>query len=233
MSTAILLPGSASTSHFVRRAFPEILADHDIAQWAPTGGDAATMAEQLAQFAAGTADEPTVVIGVSIGAHAAALWASELNRADTRLLLALPAWTGPPSPVAAMTETAAHRIETYGLSSELQRLTALFPDDWVTKELVLAWSAVPPEDLASTLRATATSTAPTIDQLSTITMPTLVLGLHNDPMHPWPVAQQWAQAIPHAELVGLDRSAPQSDLAAFGRACVTTAWAKRGSGKKP
>lgn len=231
MNSALLLPGSASTTDFVRRAFPQVLADCEILRWTPAGGDAQIMATHMADYLADLDAGPVLIIGVSIGAHAAALWAGSHHRPNTRLLLALPAWTGPASQVAAMTAVAAQRIEDNGLPTELQRLTAQYPDDWVTAELVRAWGQSDPAELVATLRATATSSAPTVAQLHTITMPTLVLGLHDDPMHPWSVAQQWAQAIPGAALVGLSRSDPQLDLTAFGRACISSPWARPNLGE--
>lgn len=233
MSTAILLPGSASTSAFVRRAFAPILTGVDIADWTPHGGDASAIAEQLQQFTATRAGESLTVIGVSIGAHAAALWASAHPRADTRLLLALPAWTGAAAEVAAMTALAAQRIADHGLDQELRSLTEQFPGDWVAEELVRAWGSAQPAGLVATLRATASSAAPTLQQLRNITMPTLVLGLLDDPLHPWSVAQEWQRAIPDAELVSVSRREPQSDPAAFGNAAAGTVWARAGLRHQP
>lgn len=233
MSTAVLLPGSASTGEFVHRAFSAVLSDASIASWESGSGDAAVTADLLGQWVDSLDHaERLVVIGVSIGAHAAALWASTNRRPHTRLLLALPAWTGPPDDVAAVTALAAQRIEQHGLPAELQLLKTRFPGDWVTNELVRAWGSTDQATLVSTLRATAASAAPTLAQLRAIAMPTLVLGLHDDPMHPWSVALQWAATIPGAELVGMARSLPQADLAVFGRLCATTAWARAESGEQ-
>lgn len=233
MSTAILLPGSASTSDFLRRAFPQIINNCHVDPWAPVGGDAASVAAQLASHVRSLGATPLLLIGVSIGAHAAALWASAHHRPDTHLLLALPAWTGAPAQVAAVTAVAAQRIAENGLPAELQRLRAQYPGDWVTEELVRAWGQTDPDALVATLRATAASPAPTAAQLAAISAPTLVLGLHDDPMHPWSVAQEWAGAIPGAQLVGLRRDEPQSDLSVFGRACHATGWARRALGEQP
>lgn len=225
MPTAILLPGSASTSDFVRRTFAPLLSDLEVAPWTPRGGDAGEIADQLQRFIATRTGESLTVVGVSIGAHAAALWASAHQRDRTRLLLALPAWTGPASQVAGMTALAAQRIEERGLASELESLAEQFPGDWVTEELLRAWGSADPTTLVATLRATAASAAPTQRELNRISMPTLVLGLHGDPLHPWQVAREWAAAIPHCELVGLSRREPQSDPTSFGRAARQTAWA--------
>lgn len=225
MSTAILLPGSASTGEFVHRAFAEVLDGVDVLHWSPRGGNAVEIAAQLRQVVAECEAGPLVIIGVSIGAHAAAFWASSTRRTDTRLLLALPAWTGAASQVAAMTGVAAQRIAGHGLARELQTLSEAFGDDWVVNELVRAWGAADRDTLVATLRETAGSPAPTPDQLGRITMPTLVLGLFDDPMHPWSVAREWAAAIPAAQLVGLHRDDPQSDISIFGRASAATPWA--------
>lgn len=211
----------------MRRAFSELIGECQVLPWAPSTGDARTNANELAARVFDLPrTEPLLVIGVSVGAHAVAWWAQASPRPRTRLVLALPAWTGEPDDVAAVTAATAKRIAAHGVRAELAALERDFPGDWVAEELVRAWGALPRDLLVSTLQQTAASPAPTGPQLRRIKAETLVVGLHDDPLHPWTVAQQWAEAIPSATLIGLDRGQPQSDIAIFGRRCAQV-WAER------
>lgn len=235
MVTAVLLPGSASTSEFMHRAFAEMIAQCQVLPWTPATGDARANAADLAIALQDLPeDEPLLIIGVSVGAHAAAWWASAEHRPQTGLVLAMPAWTGPADEVAAMTGVAAERIARHGIETELAGLQRQFPGDWVTEELVSAWATLPEAELVRTLHQTARSSAPTVELLRTITSPTLVVGLRNDPLHPWSVAQLWAKTIPAATLIGLDRDAPQEHVGVFGRVCAQV-WgtAPFGLGEQP
>lgn len=222
MTTALLVPGSASTGDFVARAFAPLLAEVDtLTTVQDTSGEAAAIAAALARVQAVLRHqgEPiAAVIGVSIGAHAAALWASAGPQPPHPglLVLAMPAWTGPPGPTAAMTKAAADRIADRGVQAELADLQRDFGDDWVVAELYEAWSTLPEALLLTSLRGTSTSPAPTADQLAAIDLPTVVVALDDDPMHPETVARSWSQAIPGAALVQVGRHEPADGVGVFG-----------------
>jgi pimeloyl-ACP methyl ester carboxylesterase len=223
MTTALLVPGSASTGDFVARAFAPLLTDvTDLITVADRTGRAAAISGALERAAADVrsrGEQLAAVIGVSIGAHAAALWASGHPKpTDPGLLvLAMPAWTGPPGPTAAFTMAAVERIASRGIAAELADLQRDFGGDWVVTELVAAWSSADESDLLASLSGTATSPAPTLAELAAIRAPTVVLALADDPMHPVEVARTWSTAIPGAALAQVGRFEPARDVGVFGR----------------
>lgn len=226
MAIALLAPGSASTGEFLARAFADLLTGLEPVVITDASGDARRIAARIATVdahAQATGDRIEVVIGMSVGAHAAAWWASrQHHRADPAALvvLALPAWTGPPGAVAAGTAAAVDALAEHGVAAELDRLRAQYPDDWVVAELARAWTAMPVADLVASLTGTAASAAPDLADLARIDLPTVVVALRDDPMHPIEVARQWAATIPGATLVSLGRPDPGSDVATFGRAVL-------------
>lgn len=224
---ALVLPGSASSVDFVVRAFAPVLGTASIVAVPTDSGDAAAIAADLARERRHVpAGARVLVVGVSLGAHAAALWAADLSGSSTggpgadRLVLALPAWTGTPDKVAALSAAAADQVLAHGLDHHLRRLAEQFPDDWVAQEVTAAWRGRRTSDVARTLRATSASTAPTIAGLRDIRVPTTVVALAGDPMHPEEVARTWAASIPHARLAVVGRDDPGTDVAVLGRAVI-------------
>lgn len=242
--TVALLPGSGSTGDFLARAFAPVIGDSDTVVITHKSGDARKIAGELTK-AWDSADARTApitcVIGVSIGAHAAAWWAcgrsdhtpanqasdvGPASVADTELVLAMPAWSGPPESIAGVTALAADRLAEVGVAAELAALHAEFPHDWVVTELDSAWRTRNLEQLVTSLRGTAASYSPTPADLARISQPTCVVALADDPLHPMAVAREWATAIPGATLATVARDTPAVDRAVFGQA-VLTAWAVR------
>jgi hypothetical protein len=215
-------PGTASTADFVGRAFAAPLAALGIglvSSDAPT--DPAALDEAVARY------RPVLVGGVSIGAHLAVQRAST-GRWEHRpegLLLAMPAWTGPPGMVAAASGLTADEIDRDGIQPALDRIKAGSPPDaaWVVEELATAWPGFPPARLAATLRATSTSPGPSLAELSAVTVPCGVAVLRDDPLHPAGVGRSWTAAMPRASLVETRLAAVGADREALGRAAVL-AW---------
>jgi pimeloyl-ACP methyl ester carboxylesterase len=155
--------------------------------------------------------------GVSLGAHAVALWSAG-GGAVSALLLAMPAWTGVPDDVAALTAATAGDVEAYGIEQVLARVAALAGDDWVLDELRRGWRTYDDVLLAATLRAAAASPGPAPDALAAITAPTAVVALADDPLHPVAVARSWAGLVPGARLAVVGRQEPREDRGVLGRA---------------
>jgi len=158
-----------------------------------------------------------LLAGISLGAHAAALWAARGGRAAA-LLLVMPAWIGRPDPIAALTAASAEDIERRGRDAVLAEIAAAAPDDWVVEELQRGWSTYGDEQLVAILRAAAASAGPTLTELAGIDVPTAVVALADDPLHPEAVARRWATAIRGARLATVARQAPLTDRGALGRA---------------
>jgi pimeloyl-ACP methyl ester carboxylesterase len=182
--------------------------------WQGSVHDALTALEQ----ALGS-DEAVLVGGVSLGAHAAALAAAR-SGSRSPLLLVMPAWTGAPGPVALATAAAADDVERRGSAGVLAALAQdpAMADDWVLDELARGWARYDDQSLVLSLRAAASSPAPSRDELRRICAPTAVVALDDDPLHPLDVAQEWADAVPGARLTVVGRHEPHLDRGALGKA---------------
>lgn len=192
-------------------------------------GDAAQAVAVIARTATDDALALRTAGGVSVGAHAVAAWAARAtpDLADPPdLVLAMPAWTGSPDAVAALTRASADEIEARGIDAVLDRLLAEAGGDWVVDELERSWRARGASDLARALRAAADSAAPAQEDLARIRARTVVVALADDPLHPLEVAERWAEAIPGARLAVVARDAPAQARGALGAAArqVLDAW---------
>lgn len=213
-TVAVLTHGAGSTGEFVRRALPAAAlgVDDVVALDDRTGrvDEVMDLIDAAARSALARGDR-VVVGGVSLGAHAAARWAVERAPADgvDRLVLALPAWTGPPDHVAAATAAAADEIEAVGSREVLRRLAGdpAHAGDWVVAELARAWPVYGDAVLVRALRNAGSSHGPTVAVLRRITMRATVVALADDPLHPATVAREWSRALVDARLVVRPRGA--------------------------
>ena len=175
------------------------------------------LVSRLSDAAAG--HEIVLAAGISLGAHAVALWAAHGASPDA-ILLVMPAWTGIPTDVAALTARSARAVAERGSEAMLVEM-ALDPtlrDDWVLEEVTRGWSGYADPDLAHALHSAAVSPAPTLKDLALITVATAVVALDDDPLHPTDIARAWASTIRGAALELVPRYEPASDRGALGRA---------------
>lgn len=214
MPLAYLVPGSASGGDFVARAFADVIAGYDHCVVTDPSGDALVIADRVAGLARDR--PPDLAIGVSVGAHAVAWWASR-HGVTVPCVLAMPAWTGEPGPVAGATAAAANQVARLGVAGELHRLRTEFGEDWVVAELQRAWSGRSTDALVATLQGTAASVAPGVADLAAIQAPAVVVALDDDPLHPASVAAEWAAHLRRATLVHVGRDEPADDIRVFGR----------------
>jgi pimeloyl-ACP methyl ester carboxylesterase len=193
VETVVLLPGTASDEVFVRSVFTDPLSQVGAVLSAPR---VRTLSERLTALENAAAGHPIVVGGVSLGAHVAARWAVDNPHKCAGLILALPAWTGTPdhAPAAQAARISAEIIEKQGLEAALENTTG-----WLHDELHRAWRGYG-DQLVPHLAEAATSTAPTLEELKTLDVPTGIVGCTDDPVHPVEIAEQWANAIPRAVL---------------------------------
>lgn len=204
----IVCHGAGSTPAVAQQLLPANLApDRDWTYVANLDGDVRTVVADLAmtiETHPPQRSKSSVIAGISLGAHAVAHWAVR-EKSAYPLLLALPAWTGPPESIAAMTAYSADMIEAMGTQAYLQQIAAQSPSThgWIVAALQSSWSTFPAADLAASLRRSATSHSPSPNQLASITGPVLIIGLTDDPLHPITNARLWAELIPKAELVEL------------------------------
>ncbi|MDA8434951.1 MAG: hypothetical protein M0Z98_03070 [Actinomycetales bacterium] len=213
---ALLAHGAGSCPETVRRLLGPAVPDGVAAVAVDARGSVDDVVSRLAESARGR--DVVLAAGVSLGAHATALWSGHGGRA-AGLLLAMPAWTGPPGDVAALTAASAADVLARGRQAVLADIEAAAPDDWVVAELRRGWATYADDAVLSTvLLAAARSPGPMLAELARLDVPTAVVALADDPVHPEAVARAWADAIPGARLAVVGRQAPARDRGALGRA---------------
>lgn len=246
---AVVAPGAGSTPDFLHRAMGSALDAAGITLVTTSGrsGSADQIAAEIdaiVEDAQAGGSLVRLVGGVSVGAHAAASWASGRpdEPAGPALALWLPAWTGiadQPGETGEVGETheagstgeAAGQVMTAWAAQQVTALgsAAVLADldrdddlreDWVTRELVRAWPTFGDDALIRILAEASQSAAPRSGELQRIALPTVVYGLAGDPFHPLATAVRWARAIPGARLLVADRSVGRSGVGALGIAAT-------------
>ncbi len=144
-----------------------------------------------------------LVGGTSLGAHVAASYAATGAPFDA-VLLAIPGWLGKDTTTARVNDALAAEIASTGVAATVRRIAAdpAVPR-WVVIELDRSWPRHDPESLVAAFRAVAADEAPGIDLLKGIATPTGVVGLVDDPGHPFAAADAYAAAVPRAALRAL------------------------------
>lgn len=209
----VLVHGAGSTGDAAAALLGPILAGTEVVRVEDRTGDVDVVAQALAGTVA-SLRECRHVIGVSLGAHAVAHWASRASAGGPRgaaipqLCFVLPAWLGAPDSTAGATAQSADDVARSGIAATLARLRREFPsmDDHEDIDIVglvdLAWSQYDDSTLAATLRQASTTPGPTVQQLARITSPTSVVGWEGDLLHPASVSRRWSAALPRCR-VGL------------------------------
>jgi pimeloyl-ACP methyl ester carboxylesterase len=222
VTCAVVLPGSGSDEVFIRSVFAGALAGVGVELVAPAprrGADVVTGYRAALDAAPG----PVVVGGISLGAHVAARWAAAAAPGRVAgLLLALPAWTGPPgaAPAALAARWTASRARSGGVAAAVA--AAADAPAWLAAELGRAWAGYG-AGLAPALAAAAAEPAPTAAELAGLDVPVGLAALVDDPVHPLAVAEGWHAALPRSALVTTTLAAFGADPATLGRAAVL-AW---------
>lgn len=217
-SCLVMAHGAGSSSGFLIDAFPpERLGCAELRPIDDRTGRIAAVMNALA--AATPRRRPSVLGGVSLGGHAAArlLARPDLPRCIGAGVIVMPAWTGPPGPVAGLTAAAAEALAVLGPDGVLAELD---PSDWVTPQLERAWRLRAPRELVSELRTASEQAGPSESELRRISVPVAIVALRDDPLHPASVARAWAELIPSARVVVIERATPGEDLTAFADAAA-------------
>ncbi len=221
-----MVAGAGSSAEFIARAFPVVpmLVDEVFALDAH-GGSSHAVAKSLQEeiLCARALGLRVVVGGVSFGAHASASHVATCppqERPDG-LVCVMPAWTGNPGVVAAATMLTARRLRSHGIEGELAQLEADFPGDWVVSELRAAWRSQDSRELIAELESVASSSGPTLSSLAAIVVPTVVVGVLDDPLHPIEIAREWSAAMAGASLKTLSRNEIAADRGSLGRSAFS------------
>lgn len=229
---ALLVPGAGSTPDFLERAFAGPLgrqgfrlASMDLRGVRP-GEELGALDDAVGAWA------PTVLGGVSFGAHLAARWTASRAlagagrpRTSVRTVLAvMPAWTGAPGRLAGLTAVSATRIAAHGsaaLLAELDREVPATSDTrWIVEELCRAWPTWGDAALAEHLHQVAQAPGPTLAELGSLSVPLAVVALGGDLLHPAEIASGWAVAAGRTALVHVAAAVAGRDSDALGVAAV-------------
>jgi pimeloyl-ACP methyl ester carboxylesterase len=169
----------------------------------------ANLADDLVALLDHLAIERAVIGGISLGSAVAVNTALRYPERLLGLVLSRPAWIDKPLPENVhLYSMIAGLLQSVGAKEGLERIrrTALFqamegesPD--CAKSLVGQFEQPRAEECAARLaRLIVDTPCPDRSMYKTINVPTLVLGNHQDPIHPWDLAQALAGLIPGAEL---------------------------------
>lgn len=137
----------------------------------------------------------TAIVGVSLGAHAVARWASATSRPLPRLACVLPAWTGSPAAAAEATALSAREVSCEGSAAILSRLQRQSQHSDVVRLLQLAWPVYSDEKLVEVLTRASRSPGPLPQELAEISAPVAVIGWRGDAFHPEHVTRDWARHL--------------------------------------
>lgn len=231
LTTAVVLPGTGSDEVFVRRVFEGPLRALGIPLLAPPPPPGERLAEgYLAELDRLAAEHgPLLVGGISFGAHLSAEWAVRNPGRCTGLLAALPAWNGEAgqAPASLAARLSADLVAENGVDGALAKSSDGVPE-WLSAELGRAWRRHG-GGLVASLRTAASHPAPSLDDLRRLDVPAGIGACVDDPIHPAGVAQDWALALPHAEVGESTLTALGADRESLGRATVL-AWLQATAG---
>jgi len=146
--------------------------------------------------------------GISLGAHGVM---TTLLRTDPAkwprfAVVAMPAWLGPPDRTAQVTLSTGREIATSGVAETLRRIEAETHPTlrWIPSTLAADWAQYEPSVLSRALITAAQQIAPSIDDLRAVRVPTFVIAVTGDALHPADVAHLWADALPHSVVVEVE-----------------------------
>ncbi len=153
--------------------------------------------------------ERAVVGGISLGSAVSVNTALRYPERVSGLVLSRPAWIDRPLPenvriytmiAELLRSVGAHEgLDRFRRTAEFQAMERLSPD--CAKSLVGQFEQPRAEECAARLaRLIVDTPCPDRAFYRSITVPTLVLGNHQDPIHPWDLAETLARLIPGAEL---------------------------------
>lgn len=220
----ILIAGSGSTAEFLARAFGPAAAYYGLILHLYAVRSTDPLEDGFEFFDALQPGPRDVVGGVSVGAHLGARWLATRhagNRAAPGLLAAMPAWTGAPGPVAAVTADSANQLRSADIQQVIGRLraearrTGATAQQWVVDELAAAWPTYG-EQLADVLEACGRSAGPSAADLRAVVGRSVVLALTDDPMHPLSTARTWVACLGQASLRTMAGAQMGADRASLG-----------------
>jgi pimeloyl-ACP methyl ester carboxylesterase len=169
--------------------------------------------------AAATPDRPAILGGVSLGAHACRAAAGPSRSTVltwSRASSLMPAWTGSPERGGGHDRSSGRGARGVG------GRPGCWPN-WIPTTGSPRCSSGPgragvPQHWSRNCGRPPSKPGPRDEELRAIAVPVGIVALRDDPLHPVSVARHWAEMIPRATVVELDRGEPGTGLACFGRA---------------
>ncbi len=186
---------------------------------APEGGGYtyAELADDLeAVIAARVPDGPVVLAGASMGAHTVIARALRDLERISALVVITPVQTGTPPSEETLERWGrlADALESGGVDGFMDAFEAGYDADPAWKEAIMRFTRARmeqhrhPDAVADVMRQIArTQPFDSLDELESIELPTLVVADHDDadPLHPYAVAEAYAEKIPNARLVSEEK----------------------------
>lgn len=156
----------------------------------------------------GQAKKPAHLVGISMGAAIALRAALSQDFIVRSLILIRPAFTDVPLPgnlrimadigerLGAGGDPAVARAQ-FAESRQYRDVAAISP--LAGESLLTQFDAPLAAERSLRLRSVPRNTAYTrVQELASISVPTLVIGTRNDPVHPYQLAKRWSRAVPSA-----------------------------------
>ncbi|MFA9429050.1 alpha/beta fold hydrolase [Egicoccus sp. AB-alg2] len=166
---------------------------------------------------------PSLLVGVSLGAHAVVRAAASTDLAADAVVACLPAWSGRARVGEGPHAAIADEIRTVGVAGLVARLRAdTAMPGWLRTTLLIDYPRHDPASLAAALLALDGGEAPTLDEVAALPVPLGVVGWPDDPGHPLAVASAWARAADGA-LVTLRLGDLDAGLDRLGAAALAAA----------
>ncbi|MCM6774361.1 alpha/beta hydrolase [Nocardia sp. CDC159] len=213
----VALPGTGSDADFARRAFGPACAALDLPFLAVEPDPRAVVDSCRAALDTAARTGAVLAAGISLGAAIAVEWAVAHPEAVFGVIAALPAWTGTDTgrcPAALSAAATAAQLRADGLTPVIERMRASSPR-WLGDALTQSWTAQWPH-LPTALDEAAAYPWPTPETLAALTVPTSIVAAIDDPVHPLPIAEQWTDLIPHADLTRITLDDLGTDPAILG-----------------
>ncbi|MFC9896379.1 alpha/beta fold hydrolase [Nocardia sp. NPDC127579] len=195
------LPGTGSDADFARRSFEPACRERELDLIAVEPDPRGVVAGYRAALDAAAERGPVLAAGISLGAAVALDWAAAHPDRVTGVIAALPAWTGADTadcPAARSAAYTAAQLRAHGLDAVIAQMRDGSPA-WLAAALTQSWRAQWP-DLPRALQEAADYKWPGTERLATTEVPTVIITAVDDPVHPLPVAEEWAALLPHSAL---------------------------------
>lgn len=218
---AVVLPGTGSNADFARRAFTHCVRQIAIPLIAVEPNPAGVVESYVtAMNDAAQQYGPILVGGISLGAAAALNWANLPGSTAVAVLAALPPWTGEAghAPAAASAAFTATKLRADGIDKVIAEMRASSPP-WLADTLEASWRQQWP-GLPDALDEAANYRAPTREALANCRVPVGICTAMDDPVHPYAVAQEWADRLPRAGLHETTLARVGADPAELGNGTV-------------